>query len=69
MITLNKRFVQLTSAAILFVMVFVFLSLIWPSIITLFVGVFLLLRAYNAEQQTAALWLPEVGHLPIAVGL
>ena len=69
MITLSKRFVQSTSATILFVTVFVLLSMIWPIIITLFLGVFLLLRACSAEQQPAALWLPEVGHVPIAVAL
>lgn len=65
MITLNKPFVRLTSAAILPVMVFGLLSLIWPIIIALFLGVFLLLRACSAEQETAALWLPEVGNVPI----
>lgn len=69
MITLNKPFVRLTSAAILLVMVFGLLSLIWPIIIALFPGVFLLLRACSAEQETAALWLPEVGNAPIVFAL
>lgn len=69
MITLNKPFVRLTSAAILLVMVFGLLSLIWPIIIALFPEVFLLLRACSAEQETAALWLPEVGNVPIVFAL
>ncbi len=70
MITLNKPFVRLTSAAILLVMVFGLLSLIWPIIIiALFLGVFLLLRACSTEQETAALWLPEVGNVPIVFAL
>lgn len=69
MITLNKPFVRLTSAAILLVMVFGLLSLIWPIIIALFPGVFLLLRACSAEQETAALWLPEVGNVSIVFAL
>lgn len=69
MITLNKPFVRLTSAAILLVMIFGLLSLIWPIIIALFPGVFLLLRACSAEQETAALWLPEVGNAPIVFAL
>ncbi len=69
MITLNKRLAQLTSAAMLLVMAFGLLSLIWPNSIALFLGGFLLLRACSAEQETAALWLPEVGHVPIVFAL
>ena len=65
MITLNNRFVQLMSTAILLVMVFGFLSLIWPVIIALFLGVLLLLRACSAEQETAVLSWTEVGHVSI----
>ena len=69
MITLNNRFVQLMSAAILLVMVFGLLSLIWPVIIALFLGVLLLLRAFSAEQETVALWLTEIGNVPILFAL
>jgi len=65
MITLNHRFVQLTSAAILLVMVFGLLSLIWPTIIVLVVGVLQLLRTCSAEQETTVLWPTEVGPMSI----
>ena len=69
MITLRSRFVQLTSAAILLVMGFAALSLIWPAIIALFVGVLLLLRSCSTEQETAMLSWTEVGHVPILFAL
>ncbi len=69
MITLNNPFVQLTSAAILPVMVFGLLSLIWTIIIALLPGVLLLFRDCRAEQETAALRLTEVGNVTFLFAL
>lgn len=65
MVTLKNQLVQLMSAAIILVMVFGLLSLIWPIIIALFIGVLLLLRSYSAEQETAVLSWTEIGHVSI----
>jgi UPF0716 family protein affecting phage T7 exclusion len=64
MITLANQFRQLTSTAIILGMICGIL-MIWPGIIALFLGVPLLLRACTSEQETAALWLTEVGKVPI----
>lgn len=70
MITLNNPFVQLTSAAILPVMVFGLLSLIWTIIIiALLPGVLLLFRDCRTEQETAALRLTDVGNVSFLFAL
>ncbi len=48
MITLTNQFRQLTSTAIILGIIFGIL-MIWPSIIALFLGVLLLLRACTSE--------------------
>ncbi|MHC9063314.1 hypothetical protein ACYX34_11570 [Nitrospira sp. CMX1] len=55
MITAKGQFLQLTWTALTFVLVLGALSMIWPSIMALFVGLFLLLRSCHAEQSAAVL--------------
>ncbi|MBX3332166.1 MAG: hypothetical protein KF722_17310 [Nitrospira sp.] len=49
MITVKSQFVQRTLAAITLVLVLGALSMIWPAIIGLFLGVLLLLQSCSAE--------------------
>ena len=64
MITVKSQFLQLTLSAITFVLVLGALSMIWPGIIALFLGVLLLLQSC-AEQDIAVLSWAEVGNMPI----
>ncbi len=58
MITVKSQFLQLTVSAITFVFVVGALSMIWPTIIALFLGVLWLLQSFNAEQEMVVLsWL------------
>ena len=58
MITVKSQFLQLTVSAITFVFVVGALSMIWPAIIALFLGVLWLLQSFNVEQEMAVLsWL------------
>lgn len=50
------------------VMVVGALAMIWPSIIALFLGVFLLLKSCSAEQEIAGLSWTEIGNLSIVFG-
>ncbi|MDH4082746.1 MAG: hypothetical protein OEV99_03610 [Nitrospira sp.] len=65
MITGKSQLVQYTWAAIALVLVFSALSMIWPGIIAVSLGVLLLLQSVNANQELALLSCGEVGHLPI----
>lgn len=65
MITVKSQFVQLTLSAIALVLALGALSLIWPGIIALFLGVFMLLQSCSAEQEISALSWTEVGNVPI----
>ena len=65
MITVKSPLVQQTLAAITFVLVVGALSMIWPIIITLFLGVLLLLQSCSPEQEIAVLSWSEVGHFSI----
>ena len=58
MITVKSQFLQLTVSAIMSVFVVGALSMIWPAIIALFLGVLWLLQSLGAEQEMAVLsWL------------
>jgi hypothetical protein len=58
MITVKSQFLQLTVSAITFFLVVGALSMIWPTIIALFLGLLWLLQSFNAEQEMAVLsWL------------
>ncbi|TKB60026.1 MAG: hypothetical protein E8D48_13785 [Nitrospira sp.] len=67
MITVKSQFLQLTMAAITFVLVVGALSMIWPGIIALFLGAILLFQSFTAEPEMAVLSWAEVGHVPIVV--
>ena len=58
MIIVKNQFLQLTLSAITFALVVGALSMIWPAIIALFLGVLWLLQSLGAEQEMAVLsWL------------
>jgi hypothetical protein len=65
MITVKSQSLQLTLSAITFVLVVGALSMIWPAIIALFLGVLLLLQSFSADQEIAVLSWAEVGNVPI----
>lgn len=65
MITGKSQFVQHTWAAITLVLVLGALSMIWPGIIALFLGVLLLLQSWFADPEIAVLAWTEVGNVPI----
>ena len=64
MTTVKSQFVQQTLAAITLVLVLGALSMIWPAIIGLFLGILLLLQSFSAEQEIAVLSWTEVGNVP-----
>lgn len=66
MIKVQSQFVQQVLAAITLVLVLGALSMIWPAIIAVFLGVLLLLQSCGAEQEIALLSWTEVGNVSIA---
>ena len=67
MITAKSQFLQLTLSAITFLFVIGALSMIWPGIIALFLGVLLLLQSFSVEPEVVVLSWAEVGHVPVVV--
>jgi hypothetical protein len=67
MITVKSQFLQLMLSTITFVLVVSALSMIWPGIIALFLGVLWLLQSFSVEPEMAVLSWTEVGHVPIVV--
>jgi hypothetical protein len=66
MTTAQSPFIQHTVTTItLVLLVLGALLMIWPSILALFLGVFLLLKYFNAEQETVVLSWPEIGNVSI----
>ncbi len=65
MITVKSQFLQLTVSAITFVFVVGVLSMIWPAIIALFLGVLLLLQSLGAEPEVVVLSWAEVENASI----
>ena len=66
MITVKSQFVQyLLTMATLFFVVGV-LSMIWPIILGLLLGVLLLFQSCCAESETAMLWWTSGGHVSLA---
>jgi type III secretory pathway component EscS len=61
----QSQLVQHTLTAITLVLVLGALSLIWPVIIAVFLGILLLLQSFSADQEMAVLSLTKVGHVPI----
>jgi hypothetical protein len=64
--TAKSQLAQHTLAAMMFVLVLGTLSMIWPGIMALAFGIFLLLQSCGAEQEIAALSWAEVNTLQIA---
>ena len=67
MITVKSQFVQQALAAITLVLILFALSMIWPAIMALLLGVLLLLQSCGAEQEMAALSWTESSNLSIVV--
>lgn len=68
MITQKIQFGQHALAAMIIVFVLSALSMIWPGIMALSFGIFLLLQSFlGAEQELAILSWAEVSHLPIVL--
>ena len=66
MITPKSQIVQRTLAAMMFFLVLGALAMIWPGIIALIFGVFLLVQSFlGAEQEIAMLSWAEFSNLPI----
>lgn len=65
MTTRKSQLVQHTLTAITLVLVLGALSMIWPGIIAVFLGVLLLLQALTASQEIALLSWIEGGNVPI----
>ena len=65
MITPKHQITQHTLAAMIFVLVLGSLAMIWPGIIALIFGVFLLLQSFfGAEEEMAILSWAEITNLP-----
>lgn len=67
MVTVKSQFGYLTLEAITFVLVLGALSMIWPAIIAIFLGVLLLFQSLTADPEVVMLSWTEVGNVPIAV--
>src|SRR5690349_18154070 len=65
MITPKSQLAQTTLAAMTFVLVLGTLAMIWPGIIALVFGIFLLLQSCGAEQEIAVLSWAEISNLPM----
>ena len=64
--TAKSQFAQHTLSLTMFVLVLGTLSMIWPGIMALAFGIFLLIQSCGAEQEIALLSWAEVSNLPIA---
>ncbi len=63
----KKQRYQLPLAAITFVFVLGVLSMIWPGIIALSLGVLVLVQSCSVEQEMALLSWAEIGKVSLAV--
>ncbi len=68
MISVKSPLMQQMLAGITLILVLGALSMIWPVIITLFLGVLLLLQSFSSEQEIAGLSWIEVGNMSILIG-
>jgi len=66
--TAKSQFAQHTLSLTMFVLVLGTLSMIWPGIIALVFGLFLLLQSCGAGQEIAVLSWTEVDTMMIALG-
>lgn len=67
MVTVKSRFGHLTLETITFFLILGVLSMIWPAIIALFLGVLLLLQWFSTEPEVVMLVWAEVENVPIVV--
>jgi hypothetical protein len=67
MITAKSRFGYLTVEAITFMVVLGALSMIWPAVIAVFLGVLLLLQWLSAEPEVVMLVWTEIENMPVVV--
>ena len=65
MMITTHQLAQRTLAAMMFVFILGILSMIWPSIIALMFGVFLLLQSCGADQEITVLSWTDVSALPV----
>ncbi len=68
MFTLKNKFAQQVSAAITLAFVLGALSMIWPAIIAVFLGILLLLQSFGAEPEIARLSWSEMDNVSIVIG-
>lgn len=67
MVTGKSQFRHLTLEAITFVLVLGMLSMIWPAIIAVFLGLILLLQSFTAEPEVVLLSWGEIDNMPVVV--
>ena len=67
MVTVKSRFGYLTLEAITFVLVLGVLSMLWPAIIAIFLGVLLLFQWLSAEPEVVMLVWTEIENMPVVV--
>ncbi len=67
MIMLKNQFAQQVVAGITLIFVLGALSIIWPTIIAVFLGILLLLQSLSAEPEIARLSWAEVGNASVVV--
>ena len=67
MITAKSRFGHLTVEAITFMLVLGALSMIWPAVIAVFLGVLLLIQWLSAEPEVVMLVWTEIENMPEVV--
>lgn len=65
MVTVKSRFRHLTLEAITFVLVLGVLSIIWPAILAVFLGILLLLQWFSADPEVVMLAWTEIENVPI----
>jgi hypothetical protein len=65
MVTVKSRVRHLTLEAITFVLVLGVLSIIWPAILTVFLGILLLLQWFSADPEVVMLSWTEIENVPI----
>lgn len=63
MVTRKSQLVQPVRGAIAFVLVLGTLSIIWPAIIALCMGAFLLLYSWSAGEELVVLSWPKIGNV------
>lgn len=68
MIMFKSQFVQLVFTAITLGFILCALSMIWPAIIAVFLGILLLLQSLGTEPEIARLSWSEVDNVSVVIG-